>query len=375
MTSAAQKLSLSSLLMVATAAFATGCDRGVPKSEAKPTAAILSAGRSVEAPKPEMPKVGAPGWAYINAGGDIVAIDPTGRVQTLKPAGGYSFVQRITRASDGKAYALLSRSRDAEVVWLDGNKLVSVAKMSGCSLSDGAFDARDDHMVASCGDKLQEKPAGGTWTSVATPDSAGATQSLVAVAKGGALWYVRHDGFRTRAVYERKAGTWTALDIKQSEYDTPKAFVESSEGGVVWTSSGRLVRATEGAAAPIYAEKNLSALTPASNGLLGFWNLIVIEVGPDAYAIAEVGPITGTPPDSDSRQSPQDEALTRREGDVLQLIGDGLSNKEIARDLCVSVATVKHHVHNILEKLHVPRRAQAMRRVREAPWIASLPRK
>lgn len=79
--------------------------------------------------------------------------------------------------------------------------------------------------------------------------------------------------------------------------------------------------------------------------------------------------------DSDSRQSPQDEALTRREGDVLQLIGDGLSNKEIARDLCVSVATVKHHVHNILEKLHVPRRAQAMRRVREAPWIASLPRK
>jgi two-component system, NarL family, nitrate/nitrite response regulator NarL len=79
--------------------------------------------------------------------------------------------------------------------------------------------------------------------------------------------------------------------------------------------------------------------------------------------------------DSASRQSSLDEALTRREGDVLQLIGDGLSNKEIARDLCVSVATVKHHVHNILEKLHVPRRAQAMRRVREAPWIASSPRK
>jgi DNA-binding NarL/FixJ family response regulator len=79
--------------------------------------------------------------------------------------------------------------------------------------------------------------------------------------------------------------------------------------------------------------------------------------------------------DSRSLQTPMDEALTRREGDVLQLIGDGLSNKEIARDLCVSVATVKHHVHNILEKLHVPRRAQAMRRVREAPWIASSPRK
>lgn len=66
-------------------------------------------------------------------------------------------------------------------------------------------------------------------------------------------------------------------------------------------------------------------------------------------------------------------ALTRREGEVLQLIGRGLSNKEIARDLSLSVATVKHHVHHVLEKLQLPRRAQAMRRVRETPWIASSP--
>lgn len=66
-----------------------------------------------------------------------------------------------------------------------------------------------------------------------------------------------------------------------------------------------------------------------------------------------------------------DEALTRREGEVLQLIGQGLSNKEIARHLNLSLATVKHHVHHILQKLKLPRRAQAMRRVRETPWIAS----
>ena len=66
-----------------------------------------------------------------------------------------------------------------------------------------------------------------------------------------------------------------------------------------------------------------------------------------------------------------DEALTRREGEVLQLIGQGLSNKEIARHLRLSLATVKHHVHHILQKLKLPRRAQAMRRVREMPWIAS----
>jgi DNA-binding NarL/FixJ family response regulator len=61
--------------------------------------------------------------------------------------------------------------------------------------------------------------------------------------------------------------------------------------------------------------------------------------------------------------------LTRREGEVLGLIGHGMTNKEIARELGLSVATVKHHVHNVLEKLHLPRRAHAMRRVRERPWL------
>lgn len=74
-----------------------------------------------------------------------------------------------------------------------------------------------------------------------------------------------------------------------------------------------------------------------------------------------------------SRAVDLDEALTRREGEVLRLIGHGLSNKEIARDLSMSVATVKHHVHHVLQKLKLPRRSLAMRRVREAPWIALSP--
>jgi DNA-binding NarL/FixJ family response regulator len=67
-----------------------------------------------------------------------------------------------------------------------------------------------------------------------------------------------------------------------------------------------------------------------------------------------------------------EEALTRREGEVLSLIGQGLSNKEIARQLGLSIATVKHHVHHVLEKLKLQRRAQAMRRVRDAPWLSSV---
>jgi len=64
-----------------------------------------------------------------------------------------------------------------------------------------------------------------------------------------------------------------------------------------------------------------------------------------------------------------DRALTPRESEVLRLVGRGMSNKEIARELKVSVATIKHHVHNLLEKLRLSRRSEAMRRVRDAPWL------
>jgi two-component system, NarL family, nitrate/nitrite response regulator NarL len=51
--------------------------------------------------------------------------------------------------------------------------------------------------------------------------------------------------------------------------------------------------------------------------------------------------------------------LTGREHDIVALIDGGLSNKEIARQLKLSTATVKNHVHNILDKLQVPRRGAA----------------
>jgi DNA-binding NarL/FixJ family response regulator len=61
-----------------------------------------------------------------------------------------------------------------------------------------------------------------------------------------------------------------------------------------------------------------------------------------------------------SRPEPANHAaLTRRERDVVRLIGEGLTNKEIARALSIAVPTVKNHVHNILEKLRIQRRTDA----------------
>jgi two-component system, NarL family, nitrate/nitrite response regulator NarL len=56
--------------------------------------------------------------------------------------------------------------------------------------------------------------------------------------------------------------------------------------------------------------------------------------------------------------------LTPRELQVIQLIDEGLSNKEIASRLCIGLATVKNHVHNILDKLQVRRRGEAAARLR-----------
>jgi DNA-binding NarL/FixJ family response regulator len=50
--------------------------------------------------------------------------------------------------------------------------------------------------------------------------------------------------------------------------------------------------------------------------------------------------------------------MTRRERQVIELISDGYSNKEIAQKLNLSAYTVKSHVHNILEKLALSTRVQ-----------------
>ena len=52
--------------------------------------------------------------------------------------------------------------------------------------------------------------------------------------------------------------------------------------------------------------------------------------------------------------------LTDREKEVIKVIADGLTNKEIARELFISESTVENHIHNIYEKLEITNRAQAV---------------
>lgn len=61
------------------------------------------------------------------------------------------------------------------------------------------------------------------------------------------------------------------------------------------------------------------------------------------------------------------ELLTRRELEVLQLMADGRTNPEIARELVLSLSTVKSHVRGVLRKLGVSSRYQAIARYLRAP--------
>lgn len=59
------------------------------------------------------------------------------------------------------------------------------------------------------------------------------------------------------------------------------------------------------------------------------------------------------------------EELTPREMEVLRLLAARASNRQIAEALCITEGTVKNHVSNILGKLGVSNRAQAVRRAQE----------
>ncbi len=65
----------------------------------------------------------------------------------------------------------------------------------------------------------------------------------------------------------------------------------------------------------------------------------------------------------------QRDQISEREREVLRLLADGLSNREIATYLVIAEGTVKNHVSTILDKLHAANRTQAARVAREQGLI------
>ncbi len=79
---------------------------------------------------------------------------------------------------------------------------------------------------------------------------------------------------------------------------------------------------------------------------------------------------TGPAPVPDGESGPLPEPLTPRELEVVRLLAQGKTNRQIAQKLVISFATAKVHVEHIIAKLKVSDRNQAARLAEEAGLLA-----
>jgi DNA-binding NarL/FixJ family response regulator len=115
----------------------------------------------------------------------------------------------------------------------------------------------------------------------------------------------------------------------------------------------------------LWAEAGIAGYIPSNTSLADVHTLLAdIQAGRQpcsasisAGLLRRLGSAAGWP----GKPKPSPARLTPRELEIVDLIGTGLSNKEIARRLNIGVTTTKSHVHSILSKLNLQRRGQAAR--------------
>ncbi len=97
------------------------------------------------------------------------------------------------------------------------------------------------------------------------------------------------------------------------------------------------------------------------------------EAGFDEYLQKVVSRIKNKPSDKrviNATEIPASESLTNREAEVLYCLGNGWANKDIGAELGISIATVKYHLQQIYQKLHVTRRSEALTKARTLGLIS-----
>lgn len=100
-------------------------------------------------------------------------------------------------------------------------------------------------------------------------------------------------------------------------------------------------------------------LTAATFAVLGIWLGLKLTGTKERVAVKEVQVPAGGPFVPDERKR-EDLGITRREFEILGLIAQGMSNREIAEKLFVSENTVKTHSSRVFDKLGARRRTQAV---------------
>jgi DNA-binding CsgD family transcriptional regulator len=101
---------------------------------------------------------------------------------------------------------------------------------------------------------------------------------------------------------------------------------------------------------------------------LGIWLGLKITRKKEVFIVKEV-PVPAALPFSLNAQRLKDLGITRRELEILELIAQGMSNREIAGKLFVSENTVKTHSSRLFDKLGARRRTQAVQLGKEMGLI------
>ncbi len=100
-------------------------------------------------------------------------------------------------------------------------------------------------------------------------------------------------------------------------------------------------------------------LTAATFAVLGIWLGLKLTGTKERVVVKEVLVPVGEPFVPDERKR-EDLGITRREFEILELIAQGMSNREIAGRLYVSENTIKTHSSRVFDKLGAKRRTQAV---------------
>jgi DNA-binding CsgD family transcriptional regulator len=106
-------------------------------------------------------------------------------------------------------------------------------------------------------------------------------------------------------------------------------------------------------------------LTAATFAILGIWLGLKITGRPERIVVREIpapvsAPAVAGKPFEVDESKREDLGITRRELEILGLIAQGMSNREIAEKLFVSENTVKTHSSRVFDKLGAKRRTQAV---------------
>ena len=114
---------------------------------------------------------------------------------------------------------------------------------------------------------------------------------------------------------------------------------------------------------PVLSERLLEAIREIRAGGVPMSRTIARKVI-ETFRSREAADAAGTSAARSPAASPDDESLTPREQQVLELLVEGFSYKEIAQRLGISTSTVGTYVQRIYEKLHVSSRREIMARRR-----------